>query len=137
MRLRNKNTGEIWDIPKRRYPTVQEDDISFFAMLGTSGEIFSYRSIAKLNEEWEDYKPAEPLIKDKKIRKVVRAWARANNLTMFIVGIDKDSFALQGAVSRDEYENDIWYAISFYGKNDSLKQGRSYTIAELCGEEEE
>ena len=37
-------------------------------------------SLAELNEEWEDYKPKEPLIKDEKVRKAVRAWAEANDI---------------------------------------------------------
>lgn len=55
MKLRNKNTGEVWDIPKMRHPTCQEDDISFFAIHGGDGKLFSYHSIAELNEEWEDF----------------------------------------------------------------------------------
>lgn len=54
MKLRNKKTGGIWDIPKMRHPTMQEDDISFFAYGGDGGHLFSYHSLAELNEEWED-----------------------------------------------------------------------------------
>lgn len=57
MKIRNKKTGEIWKIPKKRNLAVQENDISFCATLGTNGKMFSYRSLAELNEEWEDYKP--------------------------------------------------------------------------------
>lgn len=57
MKIRNKKTGEIWRIPKFRAFAVQEDDISFYAQLGRNGKLFSYRSLAELNEEWEDYKP--------------------------------------------------------------------------------
>ena len=81
MRLRNKKTGKIWHMPRLRQPTVQEDDISFFACIGehgcSMGELFSYKSLAELNADWEDYAPTEPLIKDEKIRKAVRAWAEA------------------------------------------------------------
>ena len=34
-----------------------------------------------LTDWFEEIKPAEPLIKDKKIRKAVRAWAEANDIT--------------------------------------------------------
>ena len=133
MKLRNKKTGEIWGIPKMRHPTVQEDDISFFAMLGTNGELFSYHSLAELNEEFEDYEPKEPLIKDEKIRKAVRAWAEANDFTR---------------IYYDEYHNafrninDVGFTtISFLRDVDEqilpLEDGKTYTIAELCGEEEE
>lgn len=58
MKLRNKKTGEVWDIGK-----VLTND---YPCWGT---------LAQLCEDWEDYKPAEPLIKDKKIRNAVRAGA--------------------------------------------------------------
>ena len=38
------------------------------------------QSTAALSEDWEVYKPKEPLIKDEKIRKAIRAWAEACNL---------------------------------------------------------
>lgn len=59
-----------------------------------------------------NYKSAEPLIKDPKIRKAVRAWAEV-----------------------------IWFGddeIGFkYLEPLSLELGITYTITELCGEEEE
>ena len=125
MKLRNKKTNEIWDIPKRRYPTVQEDDISFFAMLGTNGELFSYRSLAELNEEWEDTKPTEPLIKDEKIRKAVRAWADKAKIKE--VRVDRSGSCLLNYPA----------LIQFHGTPFSELKNREYTIAELCGEEEE
>lgn len=128
MKLRNKKTGEIWEIPKMRYPTAQEDDISFFAMLGTKGELFCYRSIAQLNEEWEDYTPVEPLIKDEKIRKAVRAWAEANGVERVCIGINSKEL-----IAKFSLEDE---SVSFK-KSLSLGRGRNYTIAELCGEEEE
>lgn len=66
MKLRNKKTGGIWDIPKMRHPIMQEDDISFFAYGRDEGRLFSYKSLAELNEEWEDYK--EPRIEDESVR---------------------------------------------------------------------
>jgi hypothetical protein len=133
MRLRNKKTGKIWHMPRLRQPTVQEDDISFFACTGehgcSRGELFSYKSLAELNEEWEDYKPAEPLIKDEKIRKAVRAWAEACGVNRVVNG---------------EYDNELCAkGQQFYGakivltKTVALPRGKNYTIAELCGEEEE
>lgn len=92
-----------------------------------------YNSLAELNEEWEDYTPKEPLIKDEKIRKAVRAWAEADDLDNFRVqnqhfneckiigytaGANKASFI--------DFQTTIAHA-------DSKKL---YTIAELCGEEE-
>lgn len=131
MKLRNKKTGGIWDIPKMRHPTCQEDDISFFAELGTNGKLFSYNSLAELNEEWEDYKPTEPLIKDEKIRKAVRAWAEVCGL----------SYVTYKQASNEFYDPDTRgaFAIRFslIPVEVYLEDGECYTIAELCGEEEE
>ena len=137
MRLRNKKTGGIWDIPKMRHPTMQEDDISFFVYGRDEGHLFSYKSLAELNEEWEDYKPTEPLInnipKDEKIRKAVRAWAEANDLLTFkVVNEHFNCFKIIGygdhnISSRIEFKSTIAHA----------NKDQFYTITELCGEEEE
>lgn len=77
--------------------------------------------------------PKEPLIKDEKVRKAVRAWADANNIN-----------------SRHYYENDVkfnsleheltWIDTSIQFNEfvalEGLEDGKRYTIAELCGEEE-
>ncbi len=74
------------------------------------------------------HKPAEPLIKDEKIRKAIRVWARLN--------VVKE-------VTFDEYWHsfrDMDMVISFlfsFRDFDCLEDGKTYTIAELCGEEEE
>lgn len=81
------------------------------------------------------YKPAEPLIKDDKIRKAVRAWAEAENCTR--------EMNLYYTLNRQEKY------ITFHNPQtgselqlcdfDSpvFQEMREYTIAELCGEEEE
>lgn len=84
-----------------------------------------------------DYEPselAEPLIKDEKIRKAVRAWAEVNKtkyvwVSTALKGIDitQDSEHLQ----LTEYKQNITFEceVDFESGN--------YTIDELCGEEEE
>lgn len=128
MRLRNKKTGEIWDIPKMRHPTMQEDDISFFVYGKDEGRLFSYKSLAELNEEWEDYKPKEPLIKDEKIRKAVRAWWKAvpDAITDKRILYKKNQDLAVGVYSI--YCGEIY--------PETLEAGKMYTIDELCGEEE-
>lgn len=122
MKLRNKKTGKV---------VVEINKIGLvWNKYGMPAEIGQYDSIAELCEEWEDYKPAEPLIKDEKIRKAVRAWAEADDLDNFRVqnqhfneckiigytaGINKASFI--------GFQTTIAYA-------DNTKL---YTIAELCG----
>lgn len=53
MKLGNKITKEIWNIPEWRTPAVQEGDISFFAELNGDGKLYSYKSIAELCGEEE------------------------------------------------------------------------------------
>ena len=114
MKLRNKRTGGLANIM---------GDQDFFRVYTDAGW-HDYDSLAELNEEWEDYKPAEPLIKDEKVRKAVRAWADANGIER--VWHEYSSCWLRGNGLKIELENEVV----------DLEQ-RNYTIAELCGEEEE
>lgn len=106
MKLRNKRTGEI---------------------IGLSNEEFdAYKVFAKLlgNADWVEYNPAEPLIKDEKIRKAVRAWAEGYMATK----VQYDAF-WRGFRNRDATIT-VWEELP-------LEDNKTYTIAELCGEEEE
>lgn len=75
-----------------------------------------------------DSEPAEPLIKDEKIRKAVRAWWE----TIPDVVTDK----------RILYKKNHEFAVGIYSiycgeiYPETLEVGKMYTIAELCGEEE-
>lgn len=76
-----------------------------------------------------DYKPsepAEPLIKDEKIRKAVRAWAEACELDTAQYDDYWRSFRCDDCV--------IGFKTEYTNLN--LDDGKWYTIAELCGEEE-
>lgn len=126
MKLCNKKTGDIVE--------VLTDSIAVNVLRDKEDITGYYTSLAELNEEWEDYTPAEPLIKDEKIRKAVRAWADTN-------GIDKkveyNAYSSDGSCSfvftykggEAELLLDFRYII------DNLKSGKYYTIAELCGED--
>lgn len=118
MKLRNKKTGEI-----------RED--SDLAKMLIRYAMPSYDSIAELCEEWEDYKPAEPLIKDEKIRNAVRAWAGANgseNEAFYICTPFYRMLRISARSRSIEFSND-----GSFGQIDFTK---GYTIAELCGEED-
>ena len=86
-------------------------------------------------EEWEDYNPTEPLIKDEKIRKAVRAWAEATGVGTGWLKVSK------GSNSADIFG---WVkgrlgglSIGFETRQvEELEDGIKYTIEELCGEEE-
>lgn len=127
MKLRNKKTGEI-----KEWQRVGAIDY------GEMNEVYDaaeYNSLAELNEEWEDYNPTEPLIKDEKIRKAVRAWAEAT-------GVDTGWLK----VSKGSNSTDIFgwvkgrlggLSIGFEARQvEELEDGIKYTIEELCGEEE-
>ena len=114
MKLRNKKTGEVIDI----------ENISF----KYDGRDVYFDSLGIINLYWEDYKPAEPLIKDEKIRKAVRAWAEAQELTE--VYLASNGYEIYGGI-------DDW-VIQFEGEPFPFAdKNKIYTIAELCGEEEE
>ena len=73
-------------------------------------------------------KPAEPLIKDEKIRKAVRAWAEANKIK------PRDTIRFDALEHRLTWVNT---AIEFNESEALLDlEELGYTIAELCGEEE-
>ena len=84
-----------------------------------------------------DYEPdakPEPLIKDEKIRKAVRAWAEANR-------IKEDSYE-DRMLEFDRGEHQLkWIETSIEFNEpeclEGLEDGEKYTIEELCGEEEE
>lgn len=109
MLLRNKKTGEIFD---------WREDIMPFG-LGLPHP----KSLAELNEEWGDYEPVEPLIKDEKIRKAVRAWAEANEMEFMDI---IDDSTIKDCSSKH---------IEFLGLPFRELPKVSVYIDELCGEE--
>lgn len=129
MKLRNKKTGEI----------VNSDD--YMLSIGRNGialrtlddsrKDYTYKSLAEFVEEWEDYTPKEPLIKDENIRKVVR-------LCAYIWGANKILVIKSG--SRIEFSDgspNMRYVSFMYAEwQDEIEDRTYYTITELCGEEE-
>ena len=69
MKLRNKKTGEIFDAGSSK--SERAIGIYYEEKDGQIGTKESFYSLAELNEEWEDYKPTEPLIKDEKVKKLL------------------------------------------------------------------
>ena len=75
MILQNKETGvlgvlEAWTCHGGRPGNI----IEVYEMgMGAVRVLAQYKTLEELLGEWEDYKPKEPLIKDEKIRKIVRA----------------------------------------------------------------
>ena len=125
MKLRNKKTGKIieYSISLNQW---SEDDQEWY-LFG------NYDSIDELKEEWEDYAKKEPLIKDEKIRKAVRAWAE-------MLGADK---------ARVVYHAEFIQPYTTIYARDELDEYRleipceivgarniGYSITELCGSED-
>ena len=123
MKLRNKKTGEAVYVDFR-IPLCNNDET-----LGS----YSVTSLEALNRSFEDYKPADPLIKDEKVRRAVRAWAEANEREYLLV------IKSGGRIEISDGSPHLIY-ISFHVDNDTLKSiddRTYYPIDELCGEEEE
>lgn len=117
MKLRNKKTGGLANCE----PIEVKTDAGFH----------DYYSLAELNEYWEDYKPSDPLIKDEKIRKAVRAWASTfGDIRKIAVKYDaaRVSFHFGAVDSSIEFGDDV---------DIDCEDRQLYTIDELCGEEEE
>ena len=115
MKLRNKKTSDIIDV----------------CIIVNHKE---YHSIEELYEDYEDCTPAEPLIKDKKIRKAVRAWAEAvgGSTVCFYDDTDYEGVG-RLKIYRQGYPAIFDLGHQFY----DLEPNTQYTIAELCGEEDE
>lgn len=131
MKLRNKKTGEVVEAIERGMI-----DLYFYSNEHEAGYDFdrnTYNSLSELNDEWEDYEPAKPLIKDEKIRKAVRAWADANEIIKAFVVMDKN---MNWIVYGDDIDRNR-FMIEFFDRvvseNDETK---NYTIDELCGDRE-
>ena len=127
MLLRNKKTGEVVELFERG-----PIDLYFYPNNKDLIDRKTYQSLAELNADWEDYAPKEPLIKDEKIRKAVRAWAEANVINSghyynTDIKFNATEHRLQWIQTAIEF-NDIMGL-------DNLEDGETYTIDELCGEE--
>lgn len=116
MKLKNKKT---WQVKK-----MWKDNICL--SFGDCNNV--YYSLAELNEEWEDYKPKEPLIKDEKVRKAIMAWYEALPLDDLA---EKRILFSNGDFCVGIYRIDCGNYVALKGIKD-----RFYTIKELCGEEE-
>ena len=123
MKLRNKKTGELVRVEfLSNWQTDDGTEIGFREC--NTNIVYSYNSLTELNAEWEDYTPQEPLIKDEKIRKAIRAWGYS---------------PLTFKQHRRKGYCQFWYLdkyICFRAEFEGLKDRKLYTITELCGEEE-
>ena len=126
---------------KKDLPTFKAGEIFYLSDAGNllrerdNVPAYSWSTIDKfpniLTDWFEEIKPAEPLIKDEKVRKAVRAWAEANEvLEVFIDRIGDGTYI-------ELYDEDDGRRRISTLRPVGLKIGEAYTIDELCGEEEE
>lgn len=120
MKLRNKKTGEIED----GYGVIRICD-------GVTN--ICYTSLVELNAEWEDYTPQEPIIKDEKIRKAVRAFAGLQDSKT--ISFEKTYSDISVIARADNGYAMMWLCDKSGLEN--IEYRKNYTITELCGEEEE
>ena len=95
-------------------------------------EYHTYGSIAELNNEWEDYKPAEPLIEDEKARNVFREWSEFLGAEHFKVNHFFNSEGYTTLI----ISTDLTTEPSIELPGHIGKDAKTYTRVELCGEEE-
>lgn len=123
MKLRNKKTGKVQTCD---FMVISDDRSRDGEIARLNSHVFIFRSIEQLNEEYEDYKPTEPIIKDEKIRKAVRAWWETipDAITDKRILYKKNQDLAVGVYSI--------YCGAIYPE--TLEAGKMYTITELCGE---
>lgn len=118
MKLRNKKTGKIAVCSPIKVYGDETEDV--------------YESVMRFHDEWEDY---DPLIKDEKIRKAVKAWSEAS-------GIDPNNIKISIGSRCTSFIGWIegktgGFSIDFQSssKLGQFIDGAKTTIEELCGED--
>lgn len=134
-KLRNKKTGEIAKNVSSFDTRDFKIGIEYEDSLGYSNRV-AYDSIADLNEEWEDYAPAEPLITTDGVRDAVYSWASSLEIREVrckkrMKGVEVTTFEAFRLGSAPRIEFASWSIDA------DVTDGAIYTIADLCGEEDE
>lgn len=131
MKLRNKKTGEVVDTKDYGFRIAIPGDS--FNGHGTYDIIEEYNSLAELNADWGDYASKEPRIKDEKKCKTFKAWVGtfANvSSTNLVFKYDAERYGFNNHVADSTIEFADCEGID-------CEDRELYTVAELCGEEEE
>ena len=138
MKLRNKDTGEIGV-----NDAEQIEEKRFCIRSVKTGRVYVYDSLAKLNEEWKDYIPKEPLIKDDKIISLLRPWIKFNKIEKAIIfktvseerGLEDSWFHIKG----QDCNGCLWDIEIHASYSESVDKdygGELVGIEELYGSEE-
>lgn len=128
MKLTKSQKNQIYN------KTMIIDDYEWVPCINHVLKVLGCEDMLEHDENYETVKwsVTEPLIKDEKIRKAVRAWAEVNSIEKALYA-ERPNRSLCGLA--DMGEND--YSIDFVGWIPTLEDDEEYTITELCGEEEE
>lgn len=135
MKLRNKKTGNIFDVAfhssynDRKIVIGVEEDADQKCPKCNFDE---YESLEEFFKNWEDVK--KPLIKDEKIRKFLREWAKMNGVRDIIV-FDKSSNPYIPAGQVVFAENVGRLRVCFR-TDEKFDTDKIYTVNELCGDDE-
>ena len=127
MRLTNSQKQQLYN------KTMVVDDYEWVPCINHVLNALGYEDSLEHDENYEvvKWRGTNPLIKDEKIRKAVRAWAEACGAKQIKYSIAPNQY----------YDADMGtgFSIKFLTKPVEvyLEEGKMYTIAELCGEEEE
>lgn len=139
MKLRNKEIGLTGILTSIEFNIDDfESEIDLSIMLDNNGgecidrQFYSLDELKKFLRDWEEYIPKEPLIKDEKIRKAVRAWVDAEGIEEVAVLCHT---VWEGKMTEIAKPDDTRLEITFR-RDLGIKMGK-YSITELCGEEEE
>lgn len=120
MKLRNKETGKVQTCDM----VVITDEPIDGEIASLNKHTFIFRSIEQFNDEYEAYKPKEPLLKGYPDEmRAIKAY-----------GCSPLRFHRHARKGYSTF-NFCSHYICFDRLFENLKDGKAYTIAELCGEE--
>lgn len=137
MKLRNKKTGEVEEFDQIYLTKMVKEKTGLTGTVSSEYIKRAYSSHAEFDEEWEDYNPKQPLIKDEKIRKAVRAWAEANGLKKIYFQYHNDLLYMSFCDPDTDYMSSIFFdgdKFDVKEYSESLQGNTLYPIKELCGE---
>lgn len=125
MKLRNKKTGEIKKIVCLQMIEKRKGEYDVFN---------AYKSLAQLTEEWEDYKPDEPLIKNEETRKLTickerKKMGRKKSRAIIQLEYDRLCGAVNAVTDIEEMLKKFSETVSSYG--DELAMQRNKLRKEL------
>lgn len=148
MKFRNKKTGETFNAIIREASDGNDDyelvvcDLDAYKRLNelplkSAHAVISdrYKSLAQLNEEWEDHELTVPKISDAEWRCIVRKWYKLNELKGLIrVKLDSKNYKIIGWREGEDFDGqEIDIPLNVLDK--SIGRIDKYSIDELCGEE--